>query len=121
MAPPSITAFTMRFPLLLCMLCAAACAMQRKPAPQQAPLSMDKEHAVMTTSAAIAEPTGLTAQNLSERVIALIKGLAGIDELALGALQRGGVEAEPRVVEGVGGARGGGEGAARPGSPEVVS
>jgi hypothetical protein len=28
-------------------------------------------------------------------------GLAGVDELALGILQRGGVEAEPRVVEGV--------------------
>ncbi len=72
----SALAFTARSLPLLCALCAAACA-SRGASPSTA-----KENAAMTANSTVAEPAGLTAQDLSERVLALIQNVRGIGDLA---------------------------------------
>lgn len=67
---------TARSSLLLCALCAAACASSGE-SPSTA-----KENAAMTANSTLAEPAGLTAQDLSERVLKLIQSVQGIGDLA---------------------------------------
>lgn len=62
--------------LLLCALCAVACA-----SPGESP-STAKENAAMTATPPLAEPSGFTAQDLCERVLALIQNVRGIGDLA---------------------------------------